>query len=77
MRVTEKNLEHTKEVLYRIYCTLNQYYESDTVNQIEKAQKAVKDLQTDYTELEYDLTGFDDYITEQQKLLEQNKVVIE
>ena len=80
MRVTEKNLEHTKEVLNRIYFNLNRFYMNSGASlpvQINEAQNVVNCLERDYLELECDLTGMDDYMSQQEKLMEQDTVIVE
>lgn len=80
MRVTKKNLAHTDQVLSRIAYILNHYHMcsgSDINTRINLAQKAVDDLRREYSELEYDLTGFDDYLTEQGKLAKRNTAIVE
>lgn len=80
MRVTEKNLEHTKEVLNRIYFNLNRFYMNSGASlpvQINEAQNVVNCLERDYLELECDLNGMDDYISHQEELIEQDTVIVE
>ena len=81
MRVTEKNLEHTKEVLNHIYYILNRFYmnsgSSDVVSQIRTAQEAVNGLESNYIELESDLNGLNDYINEQEYLMEKDTVIVQ
>lgn len=80
MRVTKKNLAHTNKILSQLAYILNHYQMcggSDINTQINLTQNTVDELERLYSELEHDLTGFDEYLTEQGKLAERNIAIVE